>query len=271
MNNTKQIISAENFNGLMQTSIDKLGLSARSFKGLLRLGINTIGDLVKASEEQIIKIRALGKKSILDIKLCLQNYGLALRPENISELAWIDQFKAGLNIEKEDVIIKSIEELPTRRRGRYADNTGAKIQQDLKNGMVKRVLSSNSRNALSLNGVKGKTLPRIRLDKAPTVEETIEKTDKFLSERKGPETLFAKSIQRERDRLEVVKKITDEQKILKYLKENILSIYDLEQDYIRQHNQKLIDFILDDESIEDSEKFKLIRFVNDARKYTYTL
>ena len=68
-----------------------------------------------------------------------------------------------------------------------------------------------------------------------------------------------------------MKKITYEQKVLKYLEENILSIYNLEIDYIRQHNQELIDFILDDKSIEDSEKFKLIRFVNDARKNTYTL
>ncbi len=271
MNNTKQIISKENFNSLMQTSIDELGLSGRPFKGLQRLGINTISDLVKTSEEEIIKMWFLGKKSILEIKLCLQNYGLALRPENISEIAWIEKFKAGLNIEKEDVIIKSIEELPTRRRGRYADNTGAKIQQDLKNERVKRVLSSNSRNTLSLNGVEDKTLPRIKLNKEPKIEETIEETDKFLDNSKGSKNLLVKSIKRERDRLEVVKKITYEQKVLKYLEENILSIYNLEIDYIRQHNQELIDFILDDKSIEDSEKFKLIRFVNDARKNTYTL
>lgn len=49
-------------------SIDDLDLSVRSNNCLRRAGINTVGDLIRKTEEDMMKIRNLGKKSLEEIK-----------------------------------------------------------------------------------------------------------------------------------------------------------------------------------------------------------
>ncbi|MBP5707134.1 MAG: DNA-directed RNA polymerase subunit alpha, partial [Spirochaetales bacterium] len=53
---------------LFETPIDELELSVRASNCLRTVNIRTIGDLVSKSEEHISKIRAFGKKSLLEIK-----------------------------------------------------------------------------------------------------------------------------------------------------------------------------------------------------------
>jgi DNA-directed RNA polymerase subunit alpha len=63
---------------LLDLPIEELELSVRSFNCLKRAGINTISDLVTRTENEMVKVRNLGKKSLDEVKLKLGALGLAL-------------------------------------------------------------------------------------------------------------------------------------------------------------------------------------------------
>ncbi len=65
---------------LLATSIEALNLSVRSFNCLKRAGINTIGDLVEKTPEEMMKVRNLGQKSLEEVQERLAALGLGLRP-----------------------------------------------------------------------------------------------------------------------------------------------------------------------------------------------
>jgi DNA-directed RNA polymerase subunit alpha len=67
--------------GEMATTIEELNLSVRSYNCLKREGINTVGDLVQRSEQELMDIRNFGAKSIDEVKAKLEELGLALREE----------------------------------------------------------------------------------------------------------------------------------------------------------------------------------------------
>ena len=48
-------------------SIEELDLSVRSFNCLKRAGINTVADLVNTTEEDMMKVRNLGRKSLEEV------------------------------------------------------------------------------------------------------------------------------------------------------------------------------------------------------------
>ena len=60
-------------------SIDDLDLSVRSFNCLKRAGVNTVGDLVNKTEEEMIKVRNLGRKSLEEVIYKLNSLGLSLK------------------------------------------------------------------------------------------------------------------------------------------------------------------------------------------------
>jgi len=60
-------------------AIEELDLSVRSYNCLKRAGIQTIRELVQRSEEEMMKVRNLGKKSLKEIKDKLQAMGLGFR------------------------------------------------------------------------------------------------------------------------------------------------------------------------------------------------
>jgi DNA-directed RNA polymerase subunit alpha len=63
---------------LLELPIEELELSVRSFNCLKRAGINTIGDLSARTENDMVKVRNLGKKSLEEVKQKLGALGLAL-------------------------------------------------------------------------------------------------------------------------------------------------------------------------------------------------
>jgi len=65
---------------LLETPIEELELSVRSFNCLKRAGINTVGELTEKTDEEMIKVRNLGKKSLEEVKIKLANLGLGLKP-----------------------------------------------------------------------------------------------------------------------------------------------------------------------------------------------
>ena len=69
-------------NELFMHSIHELELSIRSENCLLRGGIQTVGDLLQRSREDLLKIRNLGKISLTEIEKKLTSMGYALKAES---------------------------------------------------------------------------------------------------------------------------------------------------------------------------------------------
>ncbi len=67
--------------GDMAITVEDLNLSVRSYNCLKREGINTVGDLVQRSEQELMDIRNFGQKSIEEVKAKLDELGLSLREE----------------------------------------------------------------------------------------------------------------------------------------------------------------------------------------------
>lgn len=66
---------------ILEMTIEELDLSVRSFNCLKRAGINTVADLINKSEEEMMKVRNLGKKSFDEVKEKLQSLGFDLSSE----------------------------------------------------------------------------------------------------------------------------------------------------------------------------------------------
>ncbi|MFS8629339.1 MAG: DNA-directed RNA polymerase subunit alpha [Limnochordales bacterium] len=64
---------------ILSMTIEELDLSVRSYNCLKRAGINTVEELVKKTEADMLKVRNLGKKSLQEVKEKLAQYGLSLR------------------------------------------------------------------------------------------------------------------------------------------------------------------------------------------------
>ncbi|MBE6987760.1 MAG: DNA-directed RNA polymerase subunit alpha [Clostridia bacterium] len=54
-------------NKVLDMTIEELDLSVRSFNCLKRAGINTVGDLMNTTEEEMMKVRNLGRKSLEEV------------------------------------------------------------------------------------------------------------------------------------------------------------------------------------------------------------
>ena len=71
----------ENTNSVMDMTIEELDFSVRSFNCLKRAGINTVGDLVSKTEDDMMKVRNLGRKSLEEVLNKLVAMGLSLSKE----------------------------------------------------------------------------------------------------------------------------------------------------------------------------------------------
>lgn len=65
-------------NHVLDTAIEDLDFSVRTYNCLKRAGINTVGDLVARTEDDMMKVRNLGKKSLEEVILKLEELGLSL-------------------------------------------------------------------------------------------------------------------------------------------------------------------------------------------------
>jgi DNA-directed RNA polymerase subunit alpha len=65
---------------VMEMSIEELDLSVRSYNCLKRAGINTVEDLANKTEDDMMKVRNLGRKSLEEVLNKMADLGLALTP-----------------------------------------------------------------------------------------------------------------------------------------------------------------------------------------------
>lgn len=68
--------------GLLEMTIEELDLSVRSFNCLKRAGINTVEDLVSKSEDEMMKVRNLGRKSLEEVMAKLDSLGFKLNTDD---------------------------------------------------------------------------------------------------------------------------------------------------------------------------------------------
>lgn len=66
----------------LEMTIEDLELSVRSFNCLKRASINTVEELTQRSEEDMMKVRNLGMKSLVEVKNKLAELGLSLKPND---------------------------------------------------------------------------------------------------------------------------------------------------------------------------------------------
>ena len=66
---------------VLEMTIEELDLSVRSFNCLKRAGIDNVEDLINRTEEDMIKVKNLGKKSLEEVIAKLASLGLELRKE----------------------------------------------------------------------------------------------------------------------------------------------------------------------------------------------
>ncbi|MBQ9784863.1 MAG: DNA-directed RNA polymerase subunit alpha [Clostridia bacterium] len=64
---------------VLEMTIEELDMSVRSFNCLKRAGIDTVEDLISRTEEDMIKVRNLGKKSLEEVIQKLHSLGLELK------------------------------------------------------------------------------------------------------------------------------------------------------------------------------------------------
>jgi DNA-directed RNA polymerase subunit alpha len=67
---------------VLEMTIEELDLSVRSYNCLKRAGINTVHELASKSEDDMMKVRNLGRKSLEEVKVKLEDLGLGLRKED---------------------------------------------------------------------------------------------------------------------------------------------------------------------------------------------
>ncbi len=67
---------------ILEITIEELDLSVRSYNCLKRAGINTVEELIMRNEEEMMKVRNLGKKSLEEVQQKLEALGLSLRSDD---------------------------------------------------------------------------------------------------------------------------------------------------------------------------------------------
>ena len=67
---------------VLEMSIEELDLSVRSYNCLKRAGINSVEDLANKTEEDMMKVRNLGRKSLEEVLKKMADLGLALQPSD---------------------------------------------------------------------------------------------------------------------------------------------------------------------------------------------
>ena len=67
---------------VLEMTIEELDLSVRSFNCLKRASINTVEDLTNRTEEDMMRVRNLGRKSLEEVIAKLESLGLSLRRDD---------------------------------------------------------------------------------------------------------------------------------------------------------------------------------------------
>lgn len=269
----KQSITDKNFESLLSTTIEELNLSVRAFNCLKRAGIDTVEDLVYRTEEDLIKVRNLGKRSFEEVIAKIKSLGLDIRPEELDFNEWINQLKQKLGVKptpKTKPQVKlDINEVPEAYRKTYAIGAGVVAEQEVKKDAQSRLISRGINNKS-----ESKPLPKIKLNVSSIAEHDITSKIAELNETKPgkPSTnnrLIGRLIEEKTQIIEEKKaKLERLHKknllVLDTIAEDISYIYDLEERFIVEHRSELIKIVLNDKIVDADQRLKLIDTIYNA-------
>lgn len=83
---SETVVSNPELDSILATRVEDMDLTVRSFNCLMRADIKTVGDLVNKTEEEIMKVRNLGRKSLDEVKDKLKSMGLSLKESDPSAM-----------------------------------------------------------------------------------------------------------------------------------------------------------------------------------------
>ena len=138
-------------------NIEELDLSVRSYNCLKRAGITNVFELTQKSEEEMMKVRNLGKKSLKEVKEKLAGLGLAFRDGSLLSLDEEADSVPSISIEElvgyEDLsssakeaikgAVESLEELLSLRKEEFLSrkNVNKKIAEEVEKLLIENNLS----------------------------------------------------------------------------------------------------------------------------------
>lgn len=150
----------ESRNRLLETPISEFELSVRARNCLKKMNIQTLGDLLRLNEAELMSYKNFGETSLQEIKILLQRRGLFLgqKPEEIDALAMIQQApppKVNVPPGSEALLTKPVSELELSVRARRClqrlniDKLGDLIQRT-----EAELLATRNFGVTSLNEIK---------------------------------------------------------------------------------------------------------------------
>lgn len=206
--------------------IEELDLSVRSFNCLKRAGIDTVEKLIKMTEEELFKVRNLGKKSAYEVLDKIKSLGLTMRLEEDMEVnETIDKVTTKTIANKDNQPKKlNINNIPEEYRKTYVIGAGVVAEKEMSNGLISRVIKANSS---SINNTKS-PLPKAKY----TFEQVGEMTDK---------------------------------QVLKAIDEDISVIDCLEESFIIKYRKELIKTILTNSTLDVDKRLELVELINNTQ------
>lgn len=213
-------------NTISEMWIEELGLSVRSFNCLKRAGIDSVEDLVKMTEEELFKIRNLGKKSAYEVLDKIKSLGLTMHLEEDMEVNDTVNKVTTKTITSKDNQPKklNINNIPAEYRKTYVIGAGVVAEQEMSNGLISRMIKANS---LSINNTKS-PLPKVKY----TFEQVGEMTDK---------------------------------QVLKAISEDVSVIDCLEESFIIKYRKELIKTILTNSTLDVDQRLELVELINNTQ------
>mgnify|MGYP003466326741 CR=1 FL=1 len=88
----------------LDLKIEDLDLSVRSYNCLKRANINTVGELISKTDEEMMKVRNLGRKSLKEVIQKLNEIGLELKPSEGRTIDFDDEDFEDEDVDNEVVI-----------------------------------------------------------------------------------------------------------------------------------------------------------------------
>lgn len=132
--------------------IDKLNLAPRTFNALKRNGINTLQNLTQKNENDLVKIRGLGKEMVEEIREKVHEQGFLLQNEEKNNDMELSKEIQELQIRYEALRIKTVE---SERQKKILESEVKKLKLDKINGAQ---ILQNFDNWFSINAKKLNTM-----------------------------------------------------------------------------------------------------------------
>lgn len=160
---------------LLERSIVAFGLSPRSANCLGREGITTVGDLLERSHDDLVKVRNLGKKSIIEIETKLEELGLQLSDSE-------SQDNKGKESEKSEGESVAVTETEKSDEQKEPEKVSESSESSVEESGTKKTRTKTSKSSKSAKAEKVETENAEKVEEVKVSEAPAEKAEKAQAE-----------------------------------------------------------------------------------------